>query len=283
MHNKKIVIAVVAFIVILSITMPSILISINERRDIGKVEIDENIYYYHGATDTDIDFFERLKLVSNQLESNVSESIVSSSYRSFNEVVAMAEDGINDLYEIGYYPVAVKSTYDNWYSPEISLYKCTDSYFSRYICYVWLVKLTKYDNSEVHYVLIDDKSKLIMCAKCKYSNDQSDVLNEGKLEPLSLMSHYKTYNSVKYYKDVTDDNEFEQNIDITSYSLIDPIKFNDKRVSIYSEENIENYTQAENEIKNAVDNDKYIVIIGKNKKEYYYQIVPFNIITKEEQ
>ncbi len=275
MKNNRLIYILVVLVVIISTFMPGVMLKTKEKNMLDKVVVDNNAYYYRGAADTQLKLYERLKLACNQWESNVEIIDISQSDKTFSQVVDMAEKGMSVLYNTGFYPTKVVSTYNNWYSPSIKLYRYSDSYFNKYTCDVWYITLIKYDNSEKHTLLIENESGMVIAAKCEIDENSDLDLKFRKQEISGIIGKYKKtaniYNSTNLDLATSD-------IYVGKYGLIEEqYSTTYSTLSMLSEHNVSDYQQAVEEVKNSVDNNKYFIAEYGGKNYFYYKLIPFSI------
>lgn len=236
-------------------------------------------------------------------------------YQDFQSVIERAEDGLELLYAAGVYPESAVSEYSSWYRPRVRLYQYSDSIFNTYSCYVWLVQFDYYDGSMTHTLLIDDTTGLILAGGVRDGLDHSSIESSGStgeyvvpgtfigsiqddMEQLSgsIISYYlKEVLDEKGSVDrerllqlngriISKDGMYTPNYDLFTaaywqtedYSTVEENP-NNKKYLIVSDHEVADYEEAREEVRNIVDNDKYIFEIEWYSTEYYFKIVPFTV------
>lgn len=95
---------------------------------------------------------ERLQLIAGKWTSNVSVADTYEMETQDYEAIALAREGVQELYKNDLYPESVSSEYGSWYTWEATPYKAVDATFHTYTAYFWKVNFRKYNGLENHQV-----------------------------------------------------------------------------------------------------------------------------------
>ena len=232
------------------------------------------------------------KVIANQAGENQLDGYC---YLDYQSVLDCAEEGLKELYEAGIYPEDAESTYNNWYRPTVSLYQFSDSVFDSYSCYVWLVELDYYDGSLTHTLLIDDTTGAILAAGVKgdsYTLDPSWIQGMNNQEKLGglILEYYRTSQKIYGVLDITGVDVYQPRYGLwdTAYGLTDAqINGNTPGVAehqllLSSDNNISSYEAAVKEVKDIVDNDKFIYTVYWSNRQCWFYLSPFTIRLERE-
>lgn len=174
---KKIIVAIFLFVSMLGIVLPGTLLHFTFASNLNEVQnVPEEYYSSSGSTiskntSAKLSEYERIKLISGAWDSTQEQVDISES--SLNDATAaeLARTAVGELYTAGSYPYEFDSSYDNWYSWKVQSFRCTENSFHTYSAYCFLVTFYRYDNDEVHEVLITENGTLL----CIWNNRPSDT------------------------------------------------------------------------------------------------------------
>ncbi|MCM1496797.1 MAG: hypothetical protein NC089_13505 [Bacteroides sp.] len=216
-------------------------------------------------------------------------------YMDYQSVLEHVEEELKVYYEVGFYPENPESTYSNWYRPTVKLYQFSDAIFDSYICYVWLVELEYYDGSMRHTVLLDDTSGMILAAGIQGEDYRLDTQWRYNAEQLpevsdSLLDYYHRIQPVQSAFDITGTNGYQPQYELwnTAYGLTAGQKTGSspglaqKQVLLSASTDIASYTEAIREVKNIVNNDKFIYSLRWNDRQCWFSLSPFTVQLEQE-
>lgn len=125
--------------------------------------------------------YERNKLISGAWSSQRTLCEASETGHTITEIANMAKYAVGKLYAAGLYDYSINSTYDNWYSWDVSCYRCTETTFHTYSTYCYLVRFYRYNNDEIHNVLINENGQLLYVS-CNQPNQKHSGFWEKNIE-----------------------------------------------------------------------------------------------------
>lgn len=211
-------------------------------------------------------------------------------YMDDQSVLERAEADLKRFYDAGFYPADPESSYSNWYRPTITLYQYSDAVFDSYVCYVWLVELEYYDGSMKHTILLDDTTGTILAAGLQGENytlepEGLQHLNEIKECSGQVLDYYRISQQIQNTLDITGTDVYLPQYDVwnVSYGLTaDQLAgssggINQKQYLFSSSRNLISYDAAVDEVKNTVNNDKFIFSLQWNSRQCWFYFVPFTI------
>lgn len=216
-------------------------------------------------------------------------------YLDYQGVLEKAEQGMNTYYTAGFYPENPVSDYNNWYRPTVTLYQYSDSIFDSYTCYVWLVEFDYYDGSLKHTLLIDDTSGLILAGgiqgeNYKIDTNWSEEINKRIEFSPSVRSYYRTEGL--FYKsviDVSGTTIYHPQYELwnNAYGLTENQNpgtlSNGRKEYLFSKnDNLNSYTQAVEEVRTFVDNDKYLYSLQWDNNRCWFCLLPFTVEMEQE-
>lgn len=215
-------------------------------------------------------------------------------YMDYQSVLERVETDLKIFYEAGLYPVNPESTYSNWYRPTVTLYQYSDAVFDSYVCYVWLIELEYYDGSMQHTILMDDTTGMILAAGLggeDYSLDTKWIqsVNEITTFPESVLDYYRTNQSIWDTVEIADMNVYCPQYDVwnTNYGLTSSQTgtaggINQKQYLFSASTDISSYAKAVDEVKNTVNNDKFIYSLQWSSQQCWFYLTPFTIRLEQE-
>lgn len=191
---KKMIVGAFVLVTLLGIVLPGTLLHFSFTSNLNQVKsVPEEYYNSSGSTisknaSAKLSEYERIKLISGAWDSTQEQADISESTLSDVVAAELARTAVDELYTAGCYPYELSSSYDNWYSWKVQSFRCTENSFHTYSAYCFLVTFYRYDNDEVHEVLITENGTLL----CIWNNRPS-----GTKEKLSgtwstkMMNHFK--------------------------------------------------------------------------------------------
>lgn len=217
-------------------------------------------------------------------------------YMDYQSVLDRVETELKLYYESGFYPEDPESTYSNWYRPTVTLYQFSDAIFDSYVCYVWLVELEYYDGSMQHTVLLDDTSGMILAAGIRgedYTPDTRWMQKASQIPALSgeLKEYYNNQlQPIQSSFDISGMNSYQPQYELwnQSYGLSAGQKantssgINRKQILISTSTDIRTYAEAVREVKNIVNNDKFVYSMRWNGRQAWFQLTPFTVLPEQE-
>ncbi len=301
--------------------LPGTVVQLQAENNIQVVHQAPGAYNYSsGQMIVQMTLYERMKLISGEWESNwqqvEQDSVRSAStmpvvmytvpgqtgdnqlegycYLDYQSVLECAQAGLNELYEMGIYPEEAKSTYNNWYRPEVSLYQYTDSVFNSYTCYVWLVELDYYDGSFSHILLIDDTSGIILAAGLR--EEEADMNRQWIREMdtredfTDVLNYYRTVQDIQSALDITGTDFYQPHYELWNekYNLNEAqlagtaLGLNQKQLLFSSHTYLTSYEAALKEVKGIVNNDKFVYSVYWNDRECWFYLTPFTVRLEKE-
>lgn len=237
---------------------------------------------------------EYMPVVQNGQEGNL--ELAGYCYMNYQSVLKHAESELIKYYEEGFYPVNPQSTYSNWYRPTVTLYQYSDAIFDSYVCYVWLVELEYYDGSMQHTILLDDTSGMILAAGIQgdgYSLDSVWMQGVSRIQTLSgaLRDYYAATQPIRTILNITGTNSYQPQYELwnSAYGLTagQISGFSGgaykKQILISTTTDISSYGEAVEEVKNIVDNDKFIYSLQWTQQRCWFSLTPFTIRLEQEE
>ncbi len=342
-NRERIWIGIGILIAIMGIWLPGVLVNWQAQKDRNVVHQTSGSNYYNGSQQAVfMTLYERMKLMSGEWDSswqevdpatiaaitdapsNESENngletggdleLIGCCYQNRQDVLELAEAGIDVFYQAGVYPQTVTSGYENWYRPSVHLYQYSDSVFEAYTCYAWLVELDYYDGSCRHVILIDDTSGLILAAGMLEDPAQSDTVSNTAIDTASNTTSNKVLNTAwiqqleeqtqlpeavaEYYREGQELTGTALNITDTacyqpSYALWEEeyrtlmggsssrrVQGEQKYLLSEKQEPV-SYEEAVQEVKNIVDNDKFLYTMRWEKGQCQLSLTPFTVQMQE--
>lgn len=216
-------------------------------------------------------------------------------YMDYQSVLEHVEAELQVYYETGFYPEDPESTYSNWYRPTVTLYQFSDAIFDSYVCYVWLVELEYYDGSMRHTVLLDDTSGMILAAGMQGENYRLDTQWMRKAEQISelsgiLLDYYQRIQPVQSTFDIAGTNGYQPQYELWNevYGLNAGQKagsspgLGQKQILLSTSTDITSYAEAVREVKNIVNNDKFVYSLRWNDQQCWFSLTPFTVRLEQE-
>ncbi len=215
-------------------------------------------------------------------------------YMDYQTVLERVETDLKIFYEADLYPIDPESTYSNWYRPDVTLYQYSDAVFGSYVCYVWLIELEYYDGSMKHTILMDDTTGMILAAGLQgedYSLNTKWIqsVNEITTCPESVLNYYRTNQAIWDTVEITGMNAYCPEYDVwnTKYGLTSSQTgmtggINQKQYLFSASTDISSYAKAVDEVKNTVNNDKFIYSLQWSSQQCWFYLTPFTIRLEQE-
>lgn len=314
-HKERLWLVLALLIAVSCLLLPGIIVNIQADANLDVVR-QASASYYSSKMQTAVrmTLYERMKLISGEWESvweevdqqtmgNIQEipqemhpstsarqegalELAGYCYMDYQSVLEQAETDLKLFYEAGFYPVDPESTYSNWYRPTVTLYQYSDAVFDSYVCYVWLVELEYYDGSMKHTILVDDTTGMILAAGLQgeeYSLDTEWIRRANKIETCSesILDYYRTSQTICDTVDITDTNVYcpqyavwNTNYKITSSQI--------KQFLFSASTDISSYTEAVEEVKNTINNDKFLYSLHWNGQQCWFYLTPFTVRLEQE-
>lgn len=170
---KKMIIGGFLLVTLLGIILPGTLLHFTFTSNLNEIQkVPEEYYNSSGSTisknaSTKLSEYERIKLISGAWDSTLEQADISNSTLNDAAVAELARSAVSELYTAGGYPYEFGSSYNNWYSWKVQCFRCTENSFHTYSAYCFLVTFYRYDNDEVHDVLITENGTLLsICNNC---------------------------------------------------------------------------------------------------------------------
>lgn len=157
----------VAFFITAGFFVPEFVIEHLSRKDMSVCRTAPESYYSSSGTamakqaSERLTAIDRMKIISGIWDSSYIRVPTDCGNVTESCIVELARKKINYFYEENAYPYSLEAAYANWYSWETELYKYTDNIFNTYTVYLWLIHLTKYDNSLTHTILITENGTVL--------------------------------------------------------------------------------------------------------------------------
>lgn len=164
---KKIIVIGFLFVSLLGIVLPGTLLHFTFSSNLNEVQNVPEEYYNSSSstifrnTSAKLSEYERIKLISGAWDSTLEQADISESTLNDVAVAELARTAVDELYTAGCYPYEFGSSYDNWYSWKVQSFRCTENSFHTYSTYCFLVTFYRYDDDEVHEVLITESGTLL--------------------------------------------------------------------------------------------------------------------------
>lgn len=153
--------------VLSGILVPKLLLSQKVKAQMSVVETAPEDYYLASSTimarkaSEQLSSLDRIKLIAGTWESTSVKCSTNDGFLNESEAVKLAKQQLEHLYDTGVYPYSLSSSYRNWYSWSTSLYQYTDTAFSTYTAYLWIIEFTKFDNSLTHTILMTENGTIL--------------------------------------------------------------------------------------------------------------------------
>lgn len=211
-------------------------------------------------------------------------------YMDYYSVLERAEKDLKQFYESGFYPVDPESTYSNWYRPTVTLYQYSDAVFDSYVCYVWLVELEYYDGSMKHTILLDDTTGIILAAGLQGDSFTLEPEQIRRLDAIdhcseTVLDYYRTSQQIWDTLDITERNVYlphyaawSARYGLTAAQMAGTTSEMSRRQYLFSSStNLTSYEAAIEEVKNTVNNDKFILSLQWSSEQCWFYLMPFTI------
>lgn len=91
---------------------------------------------------------EKLRLITGEWESEISEAGDFEMQLQGYEAVRMAREKVQQMYKEGKFPVDLSELYQNWYGWQVTPYKAVDTTFHTYTAYYWEIVFERFDRQE---------------------------------------------------------------------------------------------------------------------------------------
>lgn len=185
---KKIIVGVFLLVSILGIVLPGTLLHFTFASNLNKVQnVPEEYYNSSGSiisrnASAKLSEYERIKLISGTWDSTQEQVDISESTLNDAAVVELARTAVSELYTAGSYPYELGSSYDNWYSWKVQCFRYTENSFHTYSAYCFLVTFCRYDNDEVHKVLITENGTLLSICNNRPSDTKEKLSNTWSVD-----------------------------------------------------------------------------------------------------
>ena len=95
---------------------------------------------------------EKLRLITGEWESEISEAGDFEMQLQGYEAVRMAREKMQALYKKGEFPVDLSELYQNWYGWQVTPYKAVDATFHTYTAYYWEIVFERFDRQKNYTV-----------------------------------------------------------------------------------------------------------------------------------
>lgn len=216
-------------------------------------------------------------------------------YMDYQSVLEHVEEELQVYYETGFYPEDPESTYSNWYRPTVTLYQFSDAIFDSYVCYVWLVELEYYDGSMRHTILLDDTSGMILAAGIQGENYMLDTQWMQKARQRSaisgtLLDYYHKVQPIRSTFDIAGTKGYQPQYELwnEAYGLNEGQRagsatgLEQKQILLSTSTDITSYAEAVREVKNIVNNDKFVYSLRWNDRQCWFSLTPFTVRLEQE-
>ncbi len=154
-------------IVLSSFILPDLLLKKKVSKDTNKIIVAPESYYVESGNaiarnaSSSLSSLDQIKLISGVWER---QEYICSNQEGFlteNDAVALARYNLNLLYDAGLFPYSANATYNNWCSWSAKLYGYTDTVFSTYSAYLWIITFVKFDNSATYTVYMTETGVIL--------------------------------------------------------------------------------------------------------------------------
>ena len=170
--KKKYVTIILSFSLILPVIagglfLPGLFLTQNSENMSGEMKtVPAEYYSSHGTAvsrvaSMQLSEYEKIRLISGAWDSITTESSSEKNNDSSFSVVKKAEDNLNKLYQNDLYPTSFYPIAANWYAWEATYYSSVDTTFHTYTANYWLIKLSKYDGTEKHVILMTEDGTVL--------------------------------------------------------------------------------------------------------------------------
>lgn len=216
--HKKMIISGFVLVTLLGIALPGTLLHFTFASNLNTVQnVPEEYYNSSDSTisksaSAKLSDYERIKLISGAWNSTVKQTDISESALNDAAVAELARAAVSELNAAGAYPYQFSSTYNNWYSWKVQCFHCTENSFHTYSADCFLVTFYRYDNDEVHDVLITEDGTLLSICNNRPSDTKEKMSDTWGIRmhdylknknPLSSFFEITKPETLPAYKNIT--------------------------------------------------------------------------------
>lgn len=203
---KKMIVGGFLLVTLLGIVLPGTLLHFTFTSNLNEVQkIPAEYYNSSGSTisknaSAKLSEYERIKLISGAWNSTLEQTDISKSTLNDAAVAELARTAVGKLYTAGGYPYEFGSSYNNWYSWKVQCFRCTENSFRTYSAYCFLVTFYRYDNDEVHDVLITENGTLLSICNNRPSDTKEKLSDTWSS---NMQKYLKNKNSLSSFFEIT--------------------------------------------------------------------------------
>lgn len=224
--NYAIAIAAGLFAVLLGTLLPGYVLKRESVSGLGMAESAPAGYYqasYSAVarnTSSKLAVSDRLRLITGNWESTLETPVDFELEQSDYEMVALAQQGIEELYQKGLYPDDITG-YENWYGWQVIPHKAVDTTFHTYTAYYWEILFEKYDGTMRHRVYVLEDGTVFLALADDMSGGGTDASRQGYVSNRITVTGENAWESLPVEEMGFTDIDFSQFSSVQSFPLVE--------------------------------------------------------------